>query len=164
MHRHAVEISFMGTRDVEEVISIEKASFAAPWSFEMILYEFTLEMSRRLVAKIPDTEHAEIAGYMIYWIVADEIHLMRIATGKKMRRLGVASKLMEEMMSHEIRNGCTRCTLEVRRSNEGAIKLYEKYGFTVQGVRPLYYPERGEDALVMGADLRNVVKLMHHET
>jgi len=163
MHHQTVEISFMVTGDLDEIISIENASFSTPWSKNMFLQELQLKMSRNFVAKIEMKQTKEIAGYMTCWVVAGEIHIQRIATRKDVRRSGIASKLMEEMIRYSTEDGCIWSTLEVGRSNEGAIKFYEKFGFSIQGVRPLYYEERGEDALIMGADLTECKKLICHE-
>jgi ribosomal-protein-alanine N-acetyltransferase len=163
MHHQAVEISFMVTADLDEIISIENNSFSTPWSRNIFMQELQLKMSRNLVAKIPRNHSKEIAGYMTYWIIAGEMHIQRIATRKDLRRFGIASKLMEEVIRLSVENGCTQCILEVGRSNKSAITFYEKYGFTIRGVRPLYYSERGEDALMMEADLRECMRLIHHE-
>jgi len=163
MHHQTVEITFMATGDLDEIISIENASFSTPWSKNMFLHELQLKMSRNFVAKIEMNHTTEIAGYMTCWIVAGEIHIHRIATRKDVRRSGIASKLMKEMIRHSTEDGCTWSTLEVGRSNEGAIKFYENFGFSIQGVRPLYYEERGEDALILGADLTECTKLICHE-
>jgi ribosomal-protein-alanine N-acetyltransferase len=148
-----ITISFMDVDDLDEVLSIEKASFVKPWSRNIFLRELELKNSRNFVAKIGNQSKSHIAGYITYWIVTDEIHLQKIATGKDYRRIGVSSGLMREMIHESVRNGCRSCILEVGASNESAIKLYEKFGFTVQGVRPLYYSEKTEDALIMGSDM-----------
>lgn len=158
-----VTTSFMGIGNMDEVLSIENASFSKPWSRKMFLQELELKMSRNLVATITKKSKTHIAGYITYWIVADEIHLQKIATGHDYRRSGIASRLMKEMVRMSADNECRWCTLEVGALNESAIKLYKKFGFTVRGVRPLYYAERNEDALIMGADLKKCMKMMQHE-
>ncbi len=158
-----VMTSLMDIEDLDEVLSIENASFSKPWSRNMFLRELELKMSRNLVAKITKKSRTQIAGYMTYWIIEDEIHLQKIATGHDYRRSGIASRLMKEMIRKSADSGCRWCTLEVGALNESAIKLYEKFGFTVRGVRPLYYAERNEDALIMGADLKKCMKMMQHE-
>jgi ribosomal-protein-alanine N-acetyltransferase len=163
MYHQTVEISFMVVEDLGEIIAIENASFSTPWSQNMFLQELRLQISRNLVAKIPTNQTKEIAGYMTCWMIAGEMHLQRIATRKDLRGIGIASKLMEEAIRLADEDGLARCILEVGRSNESAIKLYEKFGFTIQGVRLLYYAERDEDALVMGADLKESMKLIYHE-
>jgi ribosomal-protein-alanine N-acetyltransferase len=161
--RQDIKISFMEIEDLDDVVSIESASFSKPWSRNMFLRELELKMSRNLVAKITNKSKNHIAGYITYWIVADEIHLQKIATGHDDRRSGISSRLMKEMIRNSADDGCNWCTLEVGALNESAIKLYKKFGFNVQGVRPLYYAERDEDALIMGADLKKCMKMIHHE-
>jgi [ribosomal protein S18]-alanine N-acetyltransferase len=163
MYLQTIEITSMSVTDLDEILSIENTSFSTPWTRNMFLQELHLAMSRNLVARVQREAVMQIAGYMIYWIVAGEINIQRIAAGRDIRRSGVASKLMEEVIRISYEDGCTDCILEVGRSNEHAIKLYEKFGFTVRGVRPLYYNETGEDALIMGADLSECMKLIQHE-
>ena len=163
MDHQNVEISFMVVEDLDEIIAIENTSFTTPWTRNIFLQEMHLQISCNLVAKITKIQTKEMAGYIIFWMIADETHRQRVATRKDLQRLGIASKLMEEMVRLSDKEGVARCILEVGRSNESAIHLYKKFGFTLQGVRPLYYSERGEDALIMRADIRECVKLIHYE-
>jgi [ribosomal protein S18]-alanine N-acetyltransferase len=163
MHHLTVEISLMVIEDLDEIVSIENTSFSVPWSRNMFLQELQLQMSRNIVARISVDPIKIIAGYMTYWIVDGEIQIHKITTRVDFRRSGIASKLMEEMIRHSSDEGCTWCTLEVGRSNENAIKLYEEFGFSIQGLRPLYYSERVEDALIMGANLKDCMKSIRHD-
>lgn len=168
MHQCSVDISSMKIEDLDDIISTENASFSLPWSRNMFLQELHLPISRNIVARMSGNPLsvnpvAEIAGYMTCWIIAGEMHVQRIATRKNLRRSGIASILMEEMMRRCAKEGCVWCTLEVGRSNESARHLYEKYGFTIQGVRPLYYAERNEDALIMGADMLECMRVIQNE-
>ena len=153
----------MTVDDMEEVLSIERDSFPAPWSEGMFLQELYSTMSRNLVAKIEGKEGKKIAGYVNFWIAAGEVHLHNIAVRKDLRRTGVASKLVTEMIRLSCAEGATWVTLEVRRSNEGARNLYEKFGFVVRGIRPLYYSDPREDALIMWACLKECLKKIPHE-
>ncbi len=163
MDQCGVKISSMGIEDLDDVMSIENTSFALPWTRNMFLQELHLPISRNIVAKISGNPVAEIAGYMTCWIIAGEMHIQRIATRKNLRGSGIASKMMEEMIRRCAEEGCIWCTLEVGRSNESARNLYEKYGFTIQGVRPLYYAERNEDALIMGAEILECMRVIGNE-
>ena len=163
MNHLTIEITSMSVEDLDEILSIENTSFSNPWTRAMFLQELHLAMSRNLVARLRRDAVMEIAGYMICWIVAGEINIQKIATRKNLRRSGVASKLMEEMIRISYEDGCHSCVLEVGTSNEHAINLYEKFGFTVRGVRPLYYSETGEDALIMGVGLNECMKLIQYE-
>ncbi len=163
LSKTAIEITYMTVDDMEEVLSIERDSFPAPWSEGMFLQELYSTMSRNLVAKIEGKERKKIAGYVNFWIVAGEVHLHNIAVRKDLRRTGVASKLVTEMIRLSCAEGAIWATLEVRRSNEGARNLYEKFGFVVRGIRPLYYSDPWEDALIMWACLKECLKKIPHE-
>ena len=95
-----------------------------------------------------------LAAYIIFWLVADEAHLHNLAVKKEFRRQSLAFHLLKAMQEIAGQVGARAQTLEVRPSNTAAIKLYEKCGFVVKGIRPLYYPETKEDALIMWADVK----------
>jgi ribosomal-protein-alanine N-acetyltransferase len=99
-------------------------------------------------------ENSIIVAYIIFWLVADEVHLHNLAVKKEYRRQGLAFYLMEAMAEIAGKNEIKEQTLEVRKSNTKAIKLYEKCGFVVKGIRPLYYTDTYEDALIMWADIK----------
>jgi [ribosomal protein S18]-alanine N-acetyltransferase len=160
MHDRDIQISFMDIADIDEATAVENVSFPAPWSRNMFLQELQTKISRSIVARITGDSFTEIAGYMIYWLVADEVHLQKIATKPAFRRAGVASRLMKEMIRDALENECTLCLLEVGRANMQAIRMYEKFGFDIRGIRTRYYPETGEDAIIMSADLKASRKMM----
>ena len=89
------------------------------------------------------------AGFLVAWHVADELHVLNIATAPPMRRRGFARALMDEAMSYAATERIRIMLLEVRRSNRAAIKLYRGLGFTALGVRPRYYADNDEDAIEM---------------
>ena len=86
-------------------------------------------------------------------LVHDELHVLNVAVASEERRRGVARALLEEMTERGRLGGAVLATLEVRRSNRPAIRLYESLGYRQVGVRPNYYVDEGEDAIVMNADL-----------
>ena len=92
-------------------------------------------------------------AFVNYWLVRDEVHVLNVATHPEARRQGHAARLLEHVIAFANRNKCRYVTLEVRRSNAGAIRLYRKYGFRPVGVRPNYYVEDNEDAIVMLLEL-----------
>jgi len=151
----SVHIENMDTDDLDEILTIEHASFPTPWSRNLFIQEFHNPLSRNRVAKIKRAAGDEIGGYTSYWIIADEAHLQHIAVREDLRRSGIASLLITDMMENAFRGGARNMTLEVRRSNKVAIKLYEKFAFTVKGVRRGYYDDTHEDALVMWAEIIN---------
>lgn len=140
--------------DIDEIIRIERDSYLTPWSENLFRCEMTSPISRLLVGRTTEDKTGGVVGYVVYWRVDDEIHLHNIAVRRDMRRKGIASRLLEKAISGARMEGGRWITLEVRRSNEPAQRMYEKFGFAVQGVRPGYYTDTKEDALIMSADLR----------
>jgi [ribosomal protein S18]-alanine N-acetyltransferase len=138
--------------DLAEVLEIEKQSFPTPWSPGLFRGEMVNSISRMLVGK----KDAAVVGYTVSWRVADEIHLHNIAVRRELRRCGIASRLLSRVIGDGRPEGARLVTLEVRRSNLAAQKLYERFGLTVRGVRRGYYTDTGEDALIMSADLERI--------
>jgi [ribosomal protein S18]-alanine N-acetyltransferase len=109
--------------------------------------ELSRPWARLWVARAP--EDGEIAGFMVSWHVADELHILNIATAIAMRRRGIATTLMHEALAYAAENRVRIIVLEVRRSNRPAILLYRALGFSAMGVRPGYYADNEEDAIEM---------------
>jgi ribosomal-protein-alanine N-acetyltransferase len=132
---------------IDAVLAIEEASFTNPWTRVMYLAELeNTGVSFCFVAKDPA---GRVVGFCSFWRVLDELHINNLAVLPDMRRAGVATALLTHVLSHGARLGARRATLEVRRSNEPARLLYERFGFTVAGVRHGYYTKPVEDALVL---------------
>lgn len=132
--------------DLPAVISIERRSFPAPWSLAM----FVLELSKPSGICLAAGEDDELAGYLVCSRYDRVWHLMNVAVAPERRRRGVASRLIERLV--EEGGGTLPFTLEVRVSNREAIAMYEQLGFRSAGVRPRYYQDNGEDALIMWLD------------
>jgi ribosomal-protein-alanine N-acetyltransferase len=94
-------------------------------------------------------EEGRAVGFCSFWRILDELHINNIAVLPPFRRLGVATALLTYVLSEGVALGARRATLEVRRSNDTARLLYERFGFTVAGVRRDYYTKPVEDALVL---------------
>jgi ribosomal-protein-alanine N-acetyltransferase len=139
--------------EIDQILAIERASFSTPWSENIFRSEMISPISRLLVARVGYELGGLVAGYVVYWQVADEIHLHNIAVRRDMRRQGIASRLLGEAVHCSRLKGARWLTLEVRSSNRAAQRFYEKFGFSVKGIRPRYYTDTGEDALIMWADL-----------
>jgi [ribosomal protein S18]-alanine N-acetyltransferase len=139
--------------EIDAVLAVEHASFSNPWTREMYLAELENEgVSFVFVARVArDAAGAggNIVGFVAFWRILDELHLNNLAVVPEMRRQGMAAALLERVLSEGARLGATRTTLEVRRSNEAACKLYERFGFSVAGVRHAYYTHPAEDALIL---------------
>lgn len=153
--RPRLAIRVMRGDDLEPVMAIERTAFRHPWSPELLKRELEHDWSTILVAIEPGPPHGKetIVGFLIYWMVHDEMHVLNVAVDPPLRRRGVGRALMLEAMHRSKQAGAALATLEVRRSNEGALALYRQLGFRPVGVRPNYYIDEGEDAIVMVLDL-----------
>ncbi|MCL6614876.1 MAG: ribosomal protein S18-alanine N-acetyltransferase [Firmicutes bacterium] len=141
-----VVVDRMTVADLDEVLAIESASFASPWSRASFLYEL-LENQRAvyLVAK----EDERVVGYIGMWVIFDEGHITNLAVHPDFRRRGIGALLLSELIAEAKTRGVSHLTLEVRQSNLGAQLLYAKHGFVTRGVRRRYYRDNDEDALIM---------------
>jgi ribosomal-protein-alanine N-acetyltransferase len=139
--------------DLERIAEIESAGFAHPWSRELLARELGHAWSRVLLAVVPAESGERVVGFVVFWLVHDELHVLNIATAVEARGHGIGRALMEEAEEDARRRGARLATLEVRRSNTHAISLYRSLGYRQTGVRPRYYAEESEDAIVMMKDL-----------
>lgn len=135
----------MSLSDLEEIINIERASFAYPWSARFFLQELRVPCARSLLAVV----EGRTIGYVIYWLLPGEIDIHNLAVHPVYRRQGVGRSLLQAVIDEARRHGSSRVTLEVRKSNEAAQRLYQSLGFVARGVRKGYYSDDGEDALAM---------------
>jgi ribosomal-protein-alanine N-acetyltransferase len=149
------EIVPMKAGDLDEIMDIERVSFRAPWSRQVFVEEFDRDWAYVDVLKERKPD-ALVLAFVNYWLVRDEVHVLNVATRPDARKLGHGSRLLEHVIAFANRHKCRYVTLEVRRSNAGAIRLYRKYGFRPVGVRPNYYVEDNEDAIVMLLELGTV--------
>ena len=135
---------------LDTLLAVEHASFTNPWTRDMYLAEFeNPDVSFFFLARDPDAAPENVVGFCAFWRILDELHINNLAVVPEKRRQGVAAALLERVLSEGARLGTTRTTLEVRRSNEAALKLYEHFGFSVAGVRHGYYTKPEEDALIL---------------
>ena len=141
-----VKVRRLAYSDLPAVISIERRSFPTPWSLAMFVLELSKPSGICLAASADD----QLAGYVICSRYDQVWHLMNIAVGPERRGSGVAGQLMRRLIDES--NGSLPFTLEVRVSNHRAIGMYERFGFRSAGVRPRYYHDNGEDALIMWLD------------
>lgn len=132
--------------DIDAVVSLEQATFSMPWSRDA----FETELSSNPLARyIVMEEDGKFVGYAGMWIVLDEAHIMNVAIEASYRGRGLGKALMRQMIHIAAGNGAESMTLEVRRSNRTARNLYAEFGFIERGVRPGYYTDNGEDALLL---------------
>ena len=138
----------MNTSDIEDILTIEKDSFSYPWSARFFLQELKVPCARSLLAVMGE----KIIGYIIYWSLPHELDIHNLAVHSAYRRRGVGRSLLQAVIDEAKRENASRVTLEVRKSNETAQRLYQLLGFVSQGVRKGYYTDDGEDALAMVLD------------
>ena len=131
--------------DLDSIMEIEQQSFDNPWQRQSMVEELNKDIARLLVCREPCGRY--IVAFINYWLVADEIHLLNVATRSNWRRRGIALMLIEHAINEGRPLGATVITLEVRRTNIAAQQLYQGMGFRQVGVRKEYYDD-GEDALL----------------
>ncbi len=133
--------------DLTGVLEVESESFTNPWTREMYQWELTNRDNCRIY--VVRTPELRVAGFCAFWLVLDEIHINNVALRPACRGLGLGTALMRHVLAEGRRLGARRATLEVRASNAGAIRLYERLGFAVAGSRRHYYSSPVEDALIL---------------
>jgi ribosomal-protein-alanine N-acetyltransferase len=131
--------------DLPQVIAIERRAFPTPWSLAM----FVLELSKPSGLCLVATRSQRIVGYTVCSRYDTVWHVMNVAVDPDLRRQGIGRALLAELYERVPKPAEAQFTLEVRRSNRGAIELYEQDGFRTAGLRRRYYQDNGEDALIM---------------
>jgi ribosomal-protein-alanine N-acetyltransferase len=144
-------IAPMRPDDIDGIMEIERSAFRWPWAREVFLEELTREWAH--VDVLRERRGGAVRAFANYWLIRDEVHVLNVATHPEARRRGHAGRLLEHVISFARARQCLYVTLEVRRSNQAAIRLYRKHGFRPVGIRPNYYAEDREDAIVMLLEL-----------
>lgn len=134
--------------DLEAVLALEEAAFSHPWQRSA----FAEELDNPLAVYLVLEQDGVIAAYGGFWLVLDEAQVTNVAVHPHYQGKGLGRQLLTALMDKAAALGAVSFTLEVRRSNKAAIRLYEQAGLRVQGVRPGYYADTGEDALLMGCE------------
>ncbi len=136
--------------DLAAVARIERRSFGDPWSPESLLGELVGDDLRLpLVAVLG----GEVVGFLMAWRVADQLHILNLASDPRRLRQGVGTALLREAARRGLADGLVEATLEVRRGNASGRAFYRRHGFREVGVRQRYYADNGEDALVLDCAL-----------
>jgi [ribosomal protein S18]-alanine N-acetyltransferase len=143
-----IEIRRLLYPDLPRVIAIERRVFPTPWSLAMFVLELSKQSGICLAAMLPAGRERRLIGYLICSRYETIWHVMNVAVDLEHQRRGVASALLAELYER-VGDETARYTLEVRRSNHLAIRLYEREGFRAAGLRRHYYQDNGEDAVVM---------------
>ena len=144
----AVDIRALALPDLNAIEEIERRSYTTPWSRSM----FAGELAKPAALCLGAFEEGRLAGYMIVSRYVDAWHVMNIAVAPAFRRRGIATALLDKLFELTENASKRGYTLEVRVSNDGAIKLYERLGFSARGIRRGYYTDNREDALIMWRD------------
>lgn len=145
----SLEIRRLTYADLPQVISIERRAFPAPWSLAM----FVLELSKSSGVCLCAVDGKRVVGYLICSRYDIVWHIMNVAVDPDLQATGIGSRLLAHLFTEIDGDGAggatSRYTLEVRRSNAHAIRLYERFGFLGAGLRRRYYQDNGEDAVIM---------------
>jgi len=136
----------MEVEDLDRIMEIEKNAFTTPWSRESFILEITKNaLAKYIVAEIGD----KVVGYGGIWLIIDEGHITNIAVDIDYRKMGAGNSLVEGLINLCEEKDIGSMTLEVRETNIVAQNLYKKYGFIEAGIRPKYYSDDNEDAIIM---------------
>jgi len=142
-----IEIRPMTEGDLDEIMQIERKSFPTPWSRRLFERELLLPYAHAFVALEAPVDR--VVGYLCFWLVEGETHILNLAVHPESRRRGIGSLLLRHGLDYCRERGAREITLEVRRSNYKAISLYRRFHFEPEGVRLRYYSDSGEDAVIM---------------
>ena len=139
-----------------DILQIEEACFSAPWTRKMLLAELSGNPFAHflLTKQVPQGQMGamSIVGYLCFWVVFEEVRLMNLAVIESMRHRGIARSLVATALQTGLSQAALRAVLEVRASNQAAQCLYRSFGFSQTAIRPKYYVNPVEDAVLMELD------------
>lgn len=136
-----------GEDDLTGVLEVEQESFSNPWTREM--YQWELQNRAVCHIYVARTSDYAVAAFCAFWLVVDEIHINNVAVRPAVRGRGIGTALLMHVFAEADRLGAPSATLEVRASNAGALRLYERLGFRVSATRRDYYSHPVEDAVIL---------------
>ena len=137
----------MVAADLPQVLEIERLSFPNPWTAGLFLHELNLSFSRLHLARRGNGDR-RLVGFVCWWVIGDEMHILNLAVHPEARRSGTGRALVEHVLEDANAHGAASVSLEVRTDNEAAAGLYRSLGFANIGLRRNYYGQ-GEDAAIM---------------
>ena len=144
-----VRIEPMSLDDLDAIQRIEALSFSVPWPEQAYRSEIqTNRLASYLVAKV----EGKVIAYGGIWLMVDEAHVTTVAVDPGWRRQKIGARLLLALLDVALARGAHEATLEVRLSNLPARRMYEAFGFRPVGLRPRYYSDNDEDALIMTTD------------
>lgn len=146
-----IELRPMTLADLDQVAEIDRVSFPTPWPRDAFLYEVKRQRNAICwVAELIRPDHIRtIVATIVIWLIVDEAHIGTLAVRPGYRRQKMAQKLLAHSLLEAYQQGARRALLEVRESNHAAQYLYHKFGFKAVGLRPDYYKDTHEDAILM---------------
>ncbi|MFW5487460.1 MAG: ribosomal protein S18-alanine N-acetyltransferase [Desulfovibrio sp.] len=139
----------LNENDMQDVADLEKVCFTFPWTEEQL----RVGVREQVVHVLGIWKNKRLIAYCSFYIAAEQADIVNIAVLPEFRRKGLGNNLLKGVLQYAARIGIERMFLEVRESNDAARTLYRSNGFTQVGLRAKYYPDNGEDALVMALDL-----------
>ncbi|GAA0351987.1 ribosomal protein S18-alanine N-acetyltransferase [Bacillus horti] len=141
---------FMTVHDIPHVMEVENAAFTVPWSEDAFYNEL---LNNHFAKYIVAVDEERIVGYCGVWLIVDEAHITNVAVHPDYQGKKIGKQLMQEIIEISKHLSAVRMTLEVRVSNHAAQRLYQSFGFEIQGVRKQYYSDNKEDAYIMWVNL-----------
>jgi ribosomal-protein-alanine N-acetyltransferase len=160
-----VTVDAMRMADIPAVHEVERLSFRTPWPAYAFEQELTgNRLARYVVARAGSGPMERVVGFAGVWLMVDEAHITTFGVHPEWRRQGIGRRLLVRLLELADELHARRLTLEVRAGNLAAQALYRRFGFAVEGRRPRYYTDDGEDALVMttppisGAEMRDTLR------
>jgi [ribosomal protein S18]-alanine N-acetyltransferase len=138
--------------EIESIVILDRLCFGGLWSIDSYRRELTNDNSHFLGVSIDRTlepETAGIIGFGCFWAILDEAHITLLGVHPQYQRQGLGTLLLTALLDKARSIEMARATLEVRASNQGAIDLYERFGFQTVGRRKKYYQDTGEDGIIM---------------
>jgi ribosomal-protein-alanine N-acetyltransferase len=142
----------MTLQDLPGVVAIEDRSFPTPWSESSFRHEL-LENPYASLFVVRPSGRSRVLAFACVWVVDQELKINNIAVHPEWRGRGIGTRLLRFLIGFAARQGCRTLTLEVRPSNEVAIRMYRRAGLVEVGRRKQYYSDTREDALVMALDI-----------
>ncbi len=147
-----IEINPISVDQIESIVALDRLCFGGLWSIDSYRREMTNENSHFLAVTVDSNLEPEtdgIIGFGCFWAILDEAHITLLGIHPRYQNRGFGQLLLCSLLDKAREIEMARATLEVRASNQGAIYLYEKYGFELVGRRKKYYQDTGEDGVIM---------------
>ena len=145
-------------QDLDRILTIDRLAFKHPWNRNLFLEELSCDNAFSYAVRCNQTDQSPVIIAYAFWrMMVTELHIIRIAVAPDFRSRGVATWLLQQGFEFVKQQDFDSAYIEVRPSNKAAIALYRKLGFSIIGTRSNYYPESGEDALVMRKQLKESI-------